>query len=243
MNPRRTFSTALRVLRQLRHDPRTLALVFLMPSVLLIVLYYVFENNNAAFSHAAPPLLGIIPFILMFIVSSIAVLRERTTGTLERLLTSPATKLDILGGYAVAFALLACVQAALASLVTTQFLNVTIHGSEWSLLLVAMLSGVSGMALGLLCSAFARTEFQAVQFMPALVMPQLLICGLFVPRDVMSDLLQRIADVMPITYIVTAMQEVQQHADFTGELAKDVWVIAGVAIGALLLGALSLRSK
>ena len=214
-----------------------------MPSVLLTVLYYVFENNNAAFSHAAPPLLGIIPFILMFIVSSIAVLRERTTGTLERLLTSPATKFDILTGYAGAFALLAFIQAALASLVTTRLLDVTIDGSEWSLLLVATLSGVSGMALGLLCSAFARTEFQAVQFMPAVVMPQLLICGLFVPRGTMSDLLQRIADVMPITYIVTAMQEVQMQASVTGELTKDLWIIAGITVGALLLGAVSLRGK
>ena len=241
MNFRRVFGTAGRVLRQLRHDPRTLALVFLMPSVLLAILYYVFEDNAAAFDHAAPPLLGIIPFIMMFIVTSIAVLRERTSGTLERLLTSPATKLDILLGYAIAFATLALLQAALASYMTTDLLDVTIAGSEWSLLLVAVVSGVSGMALGLLCSAFARTEFQAVQFMPAIVMPQLLICGLFVPRGMMSEVLQRISDVMPITYIVKAMQEVQQHPAFTAELAKDVWLLAAVTIVALLLGAVSLR--
>lgn len=241
MNFRRVFGTAGRVLRQLRHDPRTLALVFLMPSVLLAILYYVFEDNAAAFDHAAPPLLGIIPFIMMLIVTSIAVLRERTSGTLERLLTSPATKLDILLGYAIAFATLALLQAALASYMATDLLDVTIAGSEWSLLLVAVVSGVSGMALGLLCSAFARTEFQAVQFMPAIVMPQLLICGLFVPRDMMSEVLQRISDVMPITYIVKAMQEVQQHSAFTAELAKDVWLLAAVTIVALLLGAVSLR--
>lgn len=241
MNLRRTFGTTGRVLRQLHHDPRTLALVFLLPSVLLLILHYVFEDNAAAFDRTAPLLLGIIPFIMMFIVTSIAVLRERTSGTLERLLTSPATKLDILLGYAVAFAILALLQAALASYMTTDLLNVTIAGSEWSLLLVAVVSGVSGMALGLLCSAFARTEFQAVQFMPAVVMPQLLICGLFVPRDTMNEALQRISDGMPITYIVKAMQEVQLHATFTAELTKDVWILAAVVIVALLLGAISLR--
>lgn len=241
MKLRRTFGTAGRVLRQLRHDPRTLALVFLMPSLLLVILYYVFEGNPTAFSHAAPPLLGIIPFIMMFIVTSIAVLRERTSGTLERLLTSPATKLDILVGYAIAFAALALLQAALASYVTTDLLEVAIAGSEWSLLIVAVLSGVSGMALGLLCSAFARTEFQAVQFMPAIVMPQILICGLFVPRDMMGEVLQRISDAMPITYIVKAMQEVQLHSAFTSELARDIWILVAVTVAALLLGAVSLR--
>ncbi|HEY5806032.1 MAG TPA: ABC transporter permease [Candidatus Saccharimonadales bacterium] len=237
------LSTTGRVLRQLRHDHRTLGLVFFMPTVLLTVLYYVFQGNHMVFDGIAPLLLGIIPFTLMFIVASVAVLRERTAGTLERLLTSPASKLDILLGYAFAFALLALVQASIASFVTLSFLSVAIAGSAVSLLVVAMLSGVLGMAFGLLFSAFAKNEFQAVQFMPAFVLPQFLACGLFTPREKMAEALQVFSDVMPLTYVVKALQEVGSAASWASDLTVNVLVISGFIVVALLLGAFSLRSK
>lgn len=243
MSPKRTFSTTRRVLRQLRHDHRTMALIFFMPTILIAILYYVFEGNHPLFEHIAPLLLGIIPFTLMFIVTSVAVLRERTSGTLERLLTTPASKLDILLGYALAFALLALVQAVVASVITLALLDVSIRGATLSLLVVAVLAGVLGMAFGLLFSAFAKNEFQAVQFMPAFVLPQFLTCGLFIPRENMANFLQYFADIMPITYIVKALQEVQTTTRWTTDLTTDIIVIAGFAAVALALGAVSLRSK
>lgn len=239
----RTFSTMLRILRQLRHDHRTLALVFFMPSILLIILYYVFNDNRHVFDSLAPLLLGIIPFTLMFIVTSVAVLRERTSGTLERLLTTPASRSDILLGYALAFALLAFVQAGIASWICLGLLGVTIAGSATSLVLVAVLSGVLGMSFGLFFSAFARNEFQAVQFMPAFVLPQFLTCGLFIPRDQMAQVLQWFSDIMPITYVVRAMQEVQHATGWTNELTNDLRIIGGFIVLALVLGAVSLRRR
>lgn len=243
MNIGRTLSTTTRILRQLRHDRRTVGLVFFMPSVLIVILYYVFEDNRMLFNGVAPLLLGIIPFTMMFIVTSVAVLRERNSGTLERLLTSPATKLDILIGYAVAFALFAFVQASIASAIALTFLDVTINGNSAVLLLVATLSGVLGMSFGLLFSAFAKNEFQAVQFMPAFVLPQFLTCGLFIPRDQMATFLQYFSDAMPITYVVKALKEIQTTAIWTHNLTIDLLVVVIFIIFALLLGALSLRSK
>jgi ABC-2 type transport system permease protein len=243
MNMKRTLSTAVRVLKQIRHDHRTLGLILAMPSILIVILYYVFQGNHALFNNIAPLLLGIIPFTLMFIVTSVAMLRERTTGTLERLLTSPATKLDILLGYALAFAITALVQASIVSFITLTFLNVSISGSAISLLVVAVLSGVLGMMFGLLYSAFEKNEFQAVQFMPAFVLPQFLTCGLFIPREKMADALRYFADIMPITYVVKALQEVQSTSGWTNGLTVDVLVITGFIVFALLLGAVSLRSK
>lgn len=243
MSPKRTLSTMRRVLKQLRHDHRTVGLIFFMPTILIVILYYVFAGNQLLFNQVAPLLLGIIPFMLMFIITSVAVLRERTSGTLERLLTTPATKLDILLGYALAFALMALVQATIASVLTLVLLDVTIAGSAWSLLVIAVLAGVAGMALGLLFSAFAQNEFQAVQFMPAFVLPQLLTCGLFIPRDQMAGFLQYFADIMPITYIVKAVQEIQSVAGWTDNLTVDLAVVAGFTAIALMLGAASLRSK
>ena len=243
MSFKRTFATMLRVLKQLRHDHRTLALILFVPSILLIILNYVYEQKPLVFDNVAPLILGIIPFTLMFIVTSVAVLRERTSGTLERLLISPASRLDILFGYAGAFALLAFLQAAIASFFTIVVFNVPIAGATTWLLMVAVLSGILGMSFGLFLSAFAKNEFQAVQFMPAFVLPQFLTCGLFTPRDNMAPFLRYFSDVMPITYAVDAMKEIKSNALWTGNLTFDVIVIIGFVLLALVLGAFSLKRQ
>lgn len=243
MNLSRTLNTAIRVLKQLRHDHRTLGLVLFMPTVLITILYFVFEGNNPLFNNIAPLILGIVPFTLMFLITSVAMLRERTSGTLERLLTSPASKLDILIGYALAFAVLALVQASIATFVSLTLLNVNISGEPTTLLIIAMLAGVLGMAFGLLFSAFAKNEFQAVQFMPAFVFPQFLTCGLFISREKMADFLQYFSDVMPLTYVVKALQEVRTYPLWNAGLTLNVAIMGVFAIFALVLGAVSLRSK
>ena len=185
MNTSILLATTARILNQFRHDRRTVALMVLMPSLLLVLLRFVF-NSDQAFSRAAPALLAVFPFAIMFIVTSITTLRERTTETLERLMTLPIAKLDLLFGYALAFGIVALVQVLVAVGISLSWLGLEIDGSVWLLLLIAALDALLGTALGLLASAFARTEFQAVQFMPAIVMPQILLCGLFAPRDAMA---------------------------------------------------------
>ena len=241
MSPAKTFATGMRVLSQLRHDPRTIGLILLVPTVLMVVMRYVFNDSTITFDAFAPIILGIFPFIVMFIVTSITMLRERTTGTLERLMTLPLAKLDLLLGYALAFGILAICQAALASFVTLNWLDASIQGSVGLIILIALLAGLLGMSLGLFVSAFANTEFQAVQFMPALVFPQLLTSGLFVQRDSMAKLLQWFADVMPLTYVVDAMKRVTTDSSWTAGLASDVWVIVGFSMAALVLSAATLR--
>lgn len=183
MSLARTTATATRVLRQLSHDPRTIALLMLIPCVMLFLLRYVFDGSPRTFDNIGASLLGIFPLITMFLVTSIATLRERTSGTLERLLAMPLGKGDLIAGYALAFGALAIVQSALATGLAVWFLGLDVTGSPWLLLLVALLDALLGTALGLFVSAFAASEFQAVQFMPAVIFPQLLLCGLFTPRD------------------------------------------------------------
>ena len=181
--PRTTRHRRARVLRQLRHDPRTIALMILVPCVMLFLLRYVFDGSPRTFDAIGASLLGIFPLITMFLVTSIATLRERTSGTLERLLAMPLGKGDLIAGYALAFGAVAVVQSALATGLAVWFLGLDVTGSPWLLLLVALLDALLGTALGLFVSAFAASEFQAVQFMPAVIFPQLLLCGLFTPRD------------------------------------------------------------
>jgi ABC-2 type transport system permease protein len=234
--------TARRILTQLRHDRRTVALMVLLPTVLLVLLRYVF-NSEQAFARAAPALLGVFPFAIMFIVTSVTTLRERLTATLERLMTMPIGKLDLLLGYALAFGLVAVVQVVVASTVSLTWLGLEIAGSVWLLVLIAVLDALLGMAMGLFASAFARTEFQAVQFMPAFVMPQVLLCGLFVPRDQMASVLSGISDVLPLSYAVDALSQVTRSDEVDGTLVRNLLIVAVCIVLALLLGAATLRRK
>jgi ABC transporter DrrB family efflux protein len=243
MSPRITGATALRVLQQIRHDPRTIALLLVVPAVLLLLLYWVFEGEKQVFQEIGAPLCGLLPFIVMFLITSIAMLRERTTGTLERLMTLPLSKLDILAGYGAAFGLLATVQAIVVVVLGFGILDLHAAHGAWLVALLAIGNALLGMALGLFVSAFAQTEFQAVQFMPALIMPQLILCGLFVPRDQMAPILEAISWALPLTYAFEALAKVTSHKPLGAGFAADVLVIVGVTIAALGLGALTLRRR
>jgi ABC-2 type transport system permease protein len=242
MTPRITLATAGRVLRQLRHDHRTLALVILVPALLVTLMKYVFYGQEETFDRIGAPLVGIFPFISMFLVTSIAMLRERTSGTLERLMSMPLAKLDILLGYGLAFTLVALVQATLTSIVAFGFLGLDTAGPVWLIVLLAAGNALLGMSLGLFLSAFAQTEFQAVQFMPAFVLPQILLAGLLVPREKMADLLEWISYAMPLTYAYEALT-LAAADDLGQELGIDVLVVVGCIVLALILGATTLRRR
>jgi ABC-2 type transport system permease protein len=238
-----TLATTGRILRQLSHDPRTIMLIFLVPCILLALLRWMFTDTITIFSHFAPALLGVFPFIIMFIITSITTLRERVGGTLERLMTTPLGKFDFIIGYMIAFGVLAVVQALLASTLVLYVFNLEIMGPDWFLIVIALVDALLGTALGLFVSAFAKSEFQAVQFMPAFVLPQFLIGGLFMPLDKMPDLLEAIAYFLPLTYVIDALTAVVSNADVTGNMWRDFWVIIAFMISAILLGGLTLKRK
>jgi ABC-2 type transport system permease protein len=236
------WATAVRVLRQLRRDPRTVVLLLAVPPLLLVLLKYVFSESPGTFDRVGASLIGIFPFITMFLITSITMLRERTTGTLERLMTLPLAKLDLLVGYGLAFALVATVQALVAASVALWGLDLDVAGPVWLVVVFAVGNAILGMALGLFLSAFARSEFQAVQFMPAFVLPQFLLCGLLVPREQMAALLEGLSFAFPLTYAYDALARTAAN-DVGGELAVDAAVIAGAALLALALGAATLRRR
>ena len=242
MNPRLTLATADRVLRQIRHDPRTIALLIIVPCVLMGLLAWVYDNT-AVFDQIGAPLLGVFPFVVMFLVTSVATLRERQGGTLERLLTMPLGKGDLIGGYALAFGLLAMVQALVASAFAVWVLGLDIAGSVWLLVVVATVDALLGTALGLLVSAFARSEFQAVQFMPAFVLPQFLLCGLLTPRDQLPNILETVSDVLPLSYAVDGMRTLTVVPDGTTDVLQDALIVLGFVAGAVVLGSATLRRR
>jgi len=252
VSPRITLAIAHRVLLQLRRDKRTLAMLMALPCLVLALLWWMFDGagpgRGAGFRTLGPPLLALIPFTVMFLVTSVTTLRERSSGTLERLLAMPTGKGDFLAGYALAFGLVAAVQSVLAVGVSHYLLGLDVSGPLWMLVLVAVVDAVLGSALGLLVSAFARTEFQAVQFMPALVFPQLLLCGLFVPRAAMPQLLETLSGLLPLSYAVDAMTAVSTTTGsglggVDGAVWSDLAVVLGFVLAGLALGAATLRRR
>ena len=242
MTARIVVATAGRVLRQLLGDRRTVALLLVVPGALLALTHQMIDSRPT-FDRLALSLLGVFPFTTMFLITSVAMLRERTSGTLERLLTTPMSKLDLLLGYGFAFAAAAAAQAGVTCAVVYGPLGLTTPGSPALVIGIAVLGATMGMAVGLLASAFATSEFQAVQFMPAIVMPQILLGGLFVPRSQMADWLQHVSDVLPLTYDIDALTVVGSTSIVTSDLLRDLAVMAGTAVAALALAAATLRRR
>ncbi|MFT4200896.1 ABC transporter permease [Gordonia sp. (in: high G+C Gram-positive bacteria)] len=242
-------ATTVRILKQLRADHRTVAMIVVVPSALMALLYFVYQDaptlpgRPSVFDGIGVTMLGILPFVVMFLITAISMQRERTSGTLERLMTTPMRKIDLLGGYGTAFSAAAAVQAIVACAVSFWFLGLHVAGSVWLVILVAVVVAALGVSLGLLASAFARTEFQAVQFMPLVTAPQLFLCGLFVPRDQLPGWLEGISNVMPLSYAVDALNEVSTKASASGQMWRDVVVIASIAVVAMALGAATLRRR
>jgi ABC-2 type transport system permease protein len=243
MTPRVTFAVAARVVAQLRRDHRTVAMLILLPALLVGLMWWMFHDTPNTFDRVGGPLLAVFPAVIMFIVTSVATLRERSTGTLARLFTMPMGKLDFLLGYALAFALIAVVQAVVVVSISLYALDLDIRGAAWQLGVVAVLDGVLGTALGLFASAFAATEFQAVQMMPAVMIPQILLCGLFVPRDQLPDVLHAVSSVLPLSYAVDAVAQVAIGNGFGNGAGVDALVVVAFILGALALGAATLKRR
>lgn len=238
MSALRFLGSVRRVLTQLRHDPRTLALIVIAPCLLMTILRWIYSNHIQVFQSVAGSMLGVFPMLVMFLITSVATLRERTSGTLERLLISPLSKVEFILGYAVAFGITAFIQGFLVTTYAVEVLDLQVAESRLSLIWIAVMDALIGMAIGLLVSSFAQTEFQALQFMPAFLLPQLLISGLLVPRETMPRVLHDLSNVLPLSYAVDATKKVLQNS---GSVAQDSWILVAFIIGILMLGSLTLK--
>ncbi|MBV0895698.1 ABC transporter permease [Microbacterium sp. NC79] len=242
MNINRTFATAGRVIAQLLHDHRSLALLLIAPSVLVGLFAWLFVEQEQVFQTVGPAILALFPFIVMFLITSIATLRERRDGTLERLMTTPLGRADFIAGYALAFALAAIVQSLITVAFAVMVCGLEVKGELWQLALVAIVDALLGTGLGLLASAFARTEFQVVQFMPVLVFPQIILGGVIMPRENMTEVLQRISDWLPLSYAIDAVNAVTR-GEGGADLLVPLGIVAACVLGAIVLASLTLRRR
>ncbi|MGL3805184.1 ABC transporter permease [Paeniglutamicibacter sp. R2-26] len=242
MKPARVLATAGRVLAQVRHDHRTLALLLLVPALLIGLVAWIF-TDTPVFGTIGPAMIALFPFIVMFLVASIATLRERRSGTLERLLSLPLGKAEFILGYALAFGLLALLQTGIAVGFAVWVCGLEVSGAPSLLFAVALADALLGTSLGLLASAFARSEFQVVQFMPAFVFPQILLGGIFLPREELPAALEAIGDWLPLSHAIDALTAVARGDQDAGYIWLRLGFIAAWIAVAIALGSVTLRRR
>jgi ABC-2 type transport system permease protein len=189
--------------------------------------------------------IGLILFFLVFVVTIVSFLRERSQGTLERLMASPLRRSEIVVGYMLGFTILALVQAVEVLLFSLYVLKVHNQGNVLLIFGFEVLMAISAVNLGIFLSMFARTEFQAVQFIPLVIVPQVLLSGILFPISTEPKVLQYVSDVLPLTYAVNGLRDVMlKGADLTWPaLQLDAGVVAGFCVLVIFAGIGTLRRR
>ncbi len=234
------ITIARRSIQQLARDHRTIALIIIVPLV-IASLIGVSIPDKRMLNQTLPALLAMLILFFGFLLSGISFLRERSQGTRERLMASPVSRADIIVGYLMGFLLFAIIQTLVLFFYTVYVIDVDFQGSLWQVLLFQVLIGILAVCLGIFLSAFARNEFQMVQFIPLIIVPQVFICGVIFPVETLPDWLQWIAKFLPLTYGVDGIRAMMLEGKGLLEVGKEIAVLAGYAIALMTLAGISLR--
>jgi ABC-2 type transport system permease protein len=235
-----TFTIARRIIIQMVRDRRTIGLLVVVPLVIASIVGVSIPDKRML-DYTAPAILAVLIMFFGFILTGISVLRERSQGTMERLMASPATRLDIVGGYLLGFLLFAILQTLIIFFYMVYVIKVNYHGELWEILVFQVIIGIGAVCLGTFFSVFARNEFQMMQFIPLIILPQIFLCGVLWDVDQMPRYLQWIADFLPLTYGVDGVRALMLQGQGLPDIGKDIGILAAYAVGLVVLAALTLR--
>jgi ABC-2 type transport system permease protein len=196
--------------------------------------------DMASFDSFGPVLIGVFAFFFVFMVSGISFLKERTSGTLERLLATPLRRWEIVTGYIVGFGIFTMLQAILIAWYSIEVLGMMMTGSFWYVLLITVLLSMTALTFGTFLSAFANSEFQMVQFIPLVVVPQVFFSGLF-DLDTMSPWLRWLSHIMPLKYGADALRNIMIRGEGWSSFAIDVYILLGLSLFFMAANVLALR--
>ncbi len=238
--PGNALSIANRIINQLIRDRRTMGLLIIAP-LLIASIVGVSIPEKTMLDYTAPAMLAMLIMFFGFLLTGISFQRERSQGTLERLMATPVSRLDIVGGYLLGFLLFALAQTLIIFFYMVYVLDVSFRGDLWEILVFEAIIGIGAVCLGTFASTFARNEFQIAQFIPIIIVPQMFLCGLLWPVSQMPDYLQWIAKFLPLTYGVDGIRALMLQGQNLLDIGKEIGVLLAYTVALLILAALTLR--
>ena len=238
--PKHALTLARRVIQQLTRDHRTLGLILVVPVVVMTLIGYSLPDRNLL-NAVAPALLAMMAFFMSFLLTGISFLRERSQGTMERLMASPVSRLDIVLGYLLGFLVFALIQTLIIFFFTIYVFDVPYQGALWEILIFQLAVVVGAVTLGIFISTFARNEFQMIQFIPLIILPQVFLSGILWPVSQMSGFLQGLSNFLPLKYSVEGLRDIMLGGKGLGDVGIDLAVLAGFAVLTSLLAASSIK--
>lgn len=241
MSPDRTFAITTRIVIQIIRDHRSVALIIVAPVIVMSLVGFSFADQKDVFDGIAPALMAVFAMFFTFILTGVSFLRERSQGTLERLLTTPVGRIDILSGYLLGFLVFAVIQSVVILFFTIFALQVSYRGDLWQIFILLMILTIVAVNLGIFVSTFAKNEFQVVQFIPIVLAPQIFLSGVILPVNQMPAYFQMIARVLPLRYAVDGLRGIMLDDQTLSDVGVEIAVLAGFAIIFLSLAAMTVR--
>ena len=241
MSPGRTLAIAERIIRQIVKDRRSAALIIVAPLIVMSLVGFSLIDQKPILNRVAPGLLGTFVMFFTFLLTGVSFLRERAQGTLERLMTTTVARGDILVGYLLGFLLFATIQAAVILTFTIVALQIEYQGNIIEIVAVLLLVVVVAVNLGIFVSTFANNEFQVVQFIPIVLLPQIFLSGVIIPTDQMPSVMEAISVVLPLTYAVEGLREIMVMDQSLADVWADLVILAGFGLGLLIAAVATLR--
>ena len=237
----RIFAVSGRIIRQIIKDRRSVALIILAPVLVMTLVGFSLFDERSILNRITPALLGVFVLFFTFLLTGVSFLRERSQGTLERLKITPVSRADLLVGYLLGFLLFAMLESVVILAYTVLVLPVTYQGEIWQVFVVLVLLTIVAVSLGILVSTFAKNEFQVVQFIPLVIVPQIFLTGVVVPVEGMPWLLENISKVLPLTYAVDMLIGIMLEGQGLLDFGVQIIVLSG--FGAVFMIGASLTVK
>ena len=234
------FVIAGRLVRQLVRDHRTMAMIVVVPLVVMSLIGVSFPNTGVL-DFVAPALITTLAFFFSFLLTGISFLRERSQGTMERLMASPLSRLDIVVGYLLGFFLFALVQTLIIVFYTIYVLGVHYKGDLWQIFVFQIVVIAGAVNLGIFITTFARNEFQMVQFIPLILVPQIFLSGVLWPIEQMPTWLQWLSHILPLTYAIQGLRDIMLNGKRLLDVGFQLMALVGFTVGISIIAATSLR--
>ncbi|MCL0030501.1 ABC transporter permease [Dehalococcoidia bacterium] len=229
-----------RIIRQLTRDHRSIALIFIAPLIVMSLIGFSFQNQPIVLNRTAPAIIATMSLVFIFMLTGVSFLRERSEGTLDRLLVTETNRVDVIVGYMFGFLVFALIQSTLILLFTVYVVGIDHSGTLWEAFVILIILTITSVNLGIFTSMFAKNEFQVVQFIPLFISPQVFLSGIFLPVEQLPQYFQPLSKIFPLTYANRALQDIMLGGSIR-DVQYEVGILLLFALVLLILAMVSVR--